>query len=315
MQTNTLRTGLLLILAVTLTDATGGQSPEIGPAPRLWELRAIETLILREEYDIAVNAARELARQTEQLHGPKYLGLADIHGLLGTALRKQGRLPEARIAIEKMLELRKHSLGELAGLSIIALRELAGLHREAGRLDDARKLAEHAKDLVERIPPYETLEATILVELAQVLTAQKNDASARPLLVRALSLQEKSLGGGSAVTNQTMRLLVELHERGGHQEQAESLRKRLTEEPVDPTPRCLFVVPALQTVADMYRRGGDMQTPVELARRSLKVAEEDLGPEDPSTVAVREDLAVIEAAARAAPGKPAAPGAPEGARP
>jgi tetratricopeptide (TPR) repeat protein len=152
MHTKTFRTLLLLTLAATLPDAARGQSAEIGPAPRLWELRAIDTLILQEEYDIAVKAARELARQTEQLHGPKYLGLADIHGMLGTALRKQGRLPEARIAFEKTLELRKHNLGELSGLSIIAMRDLAGLHREAGRLDDARKLAERARDLVERIP-------------------------------------------------------------------------------------------------------------------------------------------------------------------
>ena len=33
------------------------------------------------------------------------------------------------------------------------LRDLAAVHREAGRLDEARRLAERAKEQVERLPP------------------------------------------------------------------------------------------------------------------------------------------------------------------
>lgn len=302
----------LLPVAVTAADTS-----DLRPQVRWWELAAIDSLVAEGECDIAVAGARELARQVEARQGPRYVGLAEIHAAIGRAFRRQSRRDEAIASLDQALELWRHNLGDVATPTLVTLRDLAAVHREAGRLEEARRLAERAKEQVERLPPHESLEAGILVELARVISAQQKDADAEHLLVRALALQDESLGVAHADTLETAQLLVDLYERRRQPDKAAQLRGRLTDETfADRTPRCLRVVPALRLVAEVYRAGGDLQTPVELVRHGLAVTEQELGPDDVNTAVMRDVVADTEAAARGEPpagpaAGPAKPGASE----
>jgi len=254
---------------------------------RWQELAAIDSLITEGECDIAVAGARELARQVEARQGPRYVGLAEIHAAIGRAFRRQSRFDDAIAALGKALELWQHNLGEVSAPTLFSLRDMAAVHREAGRLDEARRLAERAKEQVERLPPHESLEAGILVELARVIIAQQKDADAEHLLVRALALQDEFLAAAHADAVETARL-----------------RGRLSAETSpDTAARCILVVTALRLVADIHRAGGDLRTPVELVRHGLAVTEQEFGPDDPNTAVMRDVVADTEAAAR---GEPAA---------
>lgn len=263
------------------------------------ELTAIDSLITEGECDIAVAGARELARQVEARQGPRYVGLAEIHAAIGRALRRQSRFDDASVALGQALELWQHNLGEVSAPTLFTLRDLAAVHREAGRLDEARRLAERAKDLVERLPPHETLEAGILVELARVIIAQQKDADAEHLLVRALAIQDDFLGAAHADAVETARLLIDLHERRRQPDKAARLRGRLSAETSpDTAARCILVVTALRLVADIHRAGGDLRTPVELVRHGLAITEQEFGPDDPNTAVMRAVVADTEAVAR-----------------
>lgn len=147
-----------------------------------------------------------------------------------------------------------------------------------------------------------------------MIIARQKDADAEHLLVRALALQDESLGVAHADTLETAQLLVDLYERRRQPDKATQLRRRLTDKTfADRTPRCLRVVPALRVVAEIHRAGGDLQTPVELVRHGLAITERELGPDDVNTAVMRDVVADTEAAARGEPpaAVPTKPGASE----
>jgi len=308
---------LLSAAVATLLPAAAADLSALRSQVRWRELAAIDCLITEGECDIATAGARELARQVEARQGPRYVGLAEIHAAIGRALRRQSRFDDAITALGKALELWQHNLGEVSAPTLFSLRDMAAVHREAGRLDEARRLAERAKDRVERLPPHEPLEAGILVELARVIVAQQKDADAEHLLVRALAMQDEVLGAAHADAVETARLLIDLHERRRQPDKAARLRGRLSAETAaDTAARCILVVSSLRIVAEIHRAGGDQRTPVELVRHGLAVTEKEFGPDDPNTAVMRDVVADMEAAVRDAPraGPPAVP-AQQGAGP
>lgn len=299
---------IVVLSAVVATILPAAAADQAAPRSQVrWqELAAIDSLITEGECDIAVAGARELARQVEAQQGPRYVGLAEIHAAIGRARRRQSRFDDAIPALGKALELWQHNLGKVSAPTLFSLRDMAAVHREAGRLDEARQLAERAKDQVERLPPHEPLEAGILVELARVIIAQQKDADAEHLLVRALALQDEFLGAAHPDAVETARLLIDLHERRRQPDKAAPLRGRLSAETsADTAARCILVVTALRIVAEIHRAGGDLQTPVELVRHGLAVTEKEFGPDDPNTAVMRDVVADMEAAVRGAP--PAGP--------
>lgn len=121
----------------TILPAAAADLSALRSQVRWQELAAIDSLITEGECDIAVAGARELARQVEARQGPRYVGLAEIHAAIGRALRRQSRFDDAIAALGKALELWHHNLGEVSAPTLFSLRDMAAVHREAGRLDEA----------------------------------------------------------------------------------------------------------------------------------------------------------------------------------
>ena len=120
--------GCAIALAATLAAAPawasgsgGGASEDAGQSSALDRARGS---IEAENYGLAVERLNTLL--------PAQADNADVHNLLGYALRKQGKLAEAEAAYDRALELDPEHRG--------ALEYKGELHVRRGELDEARDL-------------------------------------------------------------------------------------------------------------------------------------------------------------------------------
>ncbi len=118
---------------------------------------------------------------------------AEIRSMVGSVYRALGRLPEARVHIERARELRLATSGADSPEALFALNNLASLNAEEGRVVEAEAMYRESLATARRVMGPEHLRTlTALNNLAQTLRQLGRPAEAEPLLREALELRMKT---------------------------------------------------------------------------------------------------------------------------
>ena len=148
----------------------------------------------REQFD----TAEALYRRSLNAFRARY---TDRHQYTLTAMNGLGRMywvrgrPEAVELLTRVMDLAAEVLGPDDPGTLAATVDVARIHRDTGRLDDAERLSVGALALAEKIhPPDHPDVSGARVALAQVYNARKKYDQAEPLLKQALERMEARSG-------------------------------------------------------------------------------------------------------------------------
>lgn len=162
---------------------------------------------------------------------------------------------------------------------------------------EAERQFEAALEAAERFPPGDPRLGKSYNNLAAAYYAQENYARAEPLMRRALSLLQESLGPEDAEVAQTMKNLAALYFLQGNADQAETLLKQsLAILEKAHGPNHAYVATVLSNLAGLYQAEDRYQDAEPLLTRSLAIWENLLGSDHPDVARSRELLTQVRAA-------------------
>ena len=164
-------------------------------------------------------------------HMTKYVGVSNIQDqarILGNVYRRHGRYNEALEWYTRALIGYEKVLGADHPGTLTMVNQMASIFENQGQYDIAlewcgRALVGYEKTLGSDHP--DTL--TMVNQMASIFANQGQYGKALEWYGRVLARREKALGAGHPLSQTTIRCLIDLHERTGHTEQAQSLRTRL----------------------------------------------------------------------------------------
>lgn len=162
---------------------------------------------------------------------------------------------------------------------------------------EAERQFEAALEAAERFPPGDPRLGKSYNNLAAAYYAQEDYARAEPLMRRALSLLQESLGPEDAEVAQTMKNLAALYFLQGSTDEAEKLLKQSLAilEKVH-GPNHAYVATVLSNLAGLYQAEDRYQDAEPLLTRSLAIWENLLGADHPDVARSRELLTQVRAA-------------------
>jgi tetratricopeptide (TPR) repeat protein len=263
---------------------------------------------------------RQVVAEREKQFGPAHPKVARSASDLGLLLRNQGERRAAEPWLRRALDIDERALGPDSPLVAEDLENLASVLPEEQALTLYRRAAEHADPVIAarnlaRLAAFEETRGNRAAALAlyrQALTKEESahanhsrlavrltdvaflvePKDAKPLLRRALAIQEKTLGAQHPETATTLGNLVSVLLTTGEVAEAEPLARRALEivERALPAnhPR---IATSATNLAHVLRLKKDYNGARRLYERAVAIDQTVYGPKDPRVVADKRNLA------------------------
>jgi len=207
-------------------------------------------------------------------------------------LYQQGKYADAVPLAKRLLEIRKHTVGEDHPDYAATLNDLGVLYNAQSKYAEAEPLLKRALAIREKaLGPDHPDVAETLNNLAVMYGKQGRYAEAEPLYKRALAIDEKALGPENPGLAPDLNNLAELYHTQGKYAEAEPLYKRalaIFEKALGPDHP--DVATSLGNLAELYRDQGKYAEAEPLYKRSLAIREKTLGPDHPAVALTLHNL-------------------------
>ncbi len=239
-----------------------------------------------------LDRGRELIGET--LEGEPEL-FATLTATMGRVYLKLGRYEDARLLLERSLEVRRAVLGEEDPLVARSRQYLASLYRKTGDLPATEKLLREALEVERRLLPPDDPELVIRFNNLAVLLYEKGDyAAAEELFREVLATRRKLHGEDHPDVVRTLNNLAALFEIRGQYEDAEShYRRGLAIRLELHGPEHWEVARSLYNLAVVLSSREKYVEAEELLRRSLRIRTDLYGRDHPDVALSLSGLAQV----------------------
>jgi CHAT domain-containing protein/Tfp pilus assembly protein PilF len=168
--------------------------------------------------------------------------------------------------------------------TLMYLAMVQGLHMN---LDEALATQARAVQIFDQTSQAPAIEHSMaLTSYGVILSRNGEFAKGKPLIERALLLQEGSLGPTHPIVARTLDSLAELEAKMGHPEEALPLAKRALQIREDRLgPEHPETSASLNTLGNLYWKQGDLQQAAKAFQRALAIVEQSVGPVHPVVAA------------------------------
>lgn len=295
---------LLALLLVFAAAPTVRASPAVGSAaskgPPIagWAVtpEGVQGQIREGRYRDAEDAARELLRQVEQIHGRESLEAARILDLLAEALRLGGKGtdPEALEVCRRAVAIKESTLGPNSLEYALSLHNLGALFLANGRYEEAREPLERALDIRRRSLGDEHPDvARSLMYTALLDLSLGDDHSARPKVERALTILQRSLPAEDPDVARGLNLLASIQYLAGDYNAAGALWERVLNIKLKTLAEDHpSIAECLQNLAAVYGEMGDYDASLQALDRALSIRRRSLGAEHPLVAETLVNIAI-----------------------
>jgi CHAT domain-containing protein/Tfp pilus assembly protein PilF len=210
-------------------------------------------------------------------------------------LNRTGKYDEARLLVERVLEIRERVLGPEHLDVARALTDLAILYFRMGDSAKAEPFFQRARAIREKLLESEHPDvAGSLNNLAILYKTRGDYTRAEPLYQRARAIWEKALGPEHLYVIYSLNNLAILYQLKGDFDKAEPLFQRallILEKTLGPEHP--DVAQALNNLADLYRNRGDYVKAELSFQRALNIREKALESEHPDVAQALHNLATL----------------------
>jgi tetratricopeptide (TPR) repeat protein/CHAT domain-containing protein len=207
----------------------------------------------------------------------------------------QGKYQEAIPLAEKLLAIRKRTLGPEHPDTAASLNDLAELYRAIGAYERAELLFQQALHIDQKVlGPEHPATAVDLNDLAELYQDVGAYDKAEPLYRQALQARQKVLGPEHPATAVSLNNLAELYRAMGAYEKAEPLFQQalhINQKVLGPEHPETAV--NLNNLATLYENMGAYDKAEPLYRQALQIRQKALGPEHLDTAQSLNNLAVL----------------------
>ncbi len=208
--------------------------------------------------------------------------------------REAGRLQEELQLTERVVEVRKRTLGEEHPDTLRSIYSLAISYRDVGRPQEALELAERVVEARKRTLGEEhpnTLRS--MHSLAMIYSMAGRGQEALELVERVVEAMKRTLGEEDPDTLRSMHNLAARYGEAGRRQEELELREQV----VETRKRTLGeehpeTLGSIQNLASSYRDVGRPQEALELIERVVEARKRTPGEEHPSTLGSIQNLAV-----------------------
>lgn len=220
---------------------------------------------------------------------------ASIRETIGSAYDDLGLYPQARLQMERSLELRRRELGAAHPDTLRALDNLGTLLSDQGKFAEAQPFLSEALQGERRVLGMENPETlNTMTNLGLLYQNQGKYAQAEPLLTQSFESRRRLLGEDNPDTLTSMNNLAMLYQSEGNYGRAEPLfvkvveiqRRVLGEE----HPNALY---GMANLAVLYRLEGKYERAEALYIKLMASLGRVLGADHPSTLTITNNLAVL----------------------
>ncbi|MDC0744753.1 serine/threonine-protein kinase [Polyangium mundeleinium] len=214
-------------------------------------------------------------------HDPELLA-ASLQAL-GSALRNQGKLADARAAVDRAITTLSKTLGKDHPSALRARRALALVHQESGALAEAEAESRSILESSERnLPADHPMRRSALFDLARVLTTRGDHAGALPLFQQAYEAQRRARGEDSEQAATCLEAMGRAqHSLGRKKEAIDHYQRSLAIREKTLGADHVSVAGTLVLLAVVRDDEGAHEEAISLVRRALDIREKALGPEHP----------------------------------
>ncbi|TKC99217.1 serine/threonine-protein kinase [Polyangium fumosum] len=214
-------------------------------------------------------------------HDPELLA-ASLQAL-GGALRNQGKLADARAAVDRAITTLSKTLGKDHPSALRARRALALVHQESGALADAEAESRAILESSERnLPAGHPMRRSALFDLARVLTIRGDHAGALPLFQQAYEAGRRARGEDSEQAATCLEAMGRAqHSLGRKKEAIDHYQRSLGIREKTLGADHVSVAGTLVLLAVVRDDEGAHEEAISLVRRALDIREKALGPEHP----------------------------------
>ena len=233
-------------------------------------------------------SAHERALQIrETLGGNQNTEIGESLTHLSRVWISKGEFSKAREMLERAVRIREQNFGSQhvsVAETLMYLGMVKGLQMD---LESALATQARAVQIYNQNPQAPTIEHSMaLTSYGVILSRNGEFAKGKPLIERALLLQEGSLGPTHPIVARTLDSLAELETKMGHPGAALPLAKRALQirenrfGPDHPETSA-----SLNTLGNLYWKQGDLQHAAKSFQRALAIVEQSIGPVHPVVAA------------------------------
>ena len=229
----------------------------------------------------------------EQVFESDHPEVADSLNALAMLASNQGDYERAERFYWQALNIREKTLGPHHPTTAESLNNLSVLYRTLGKYEQAERLLKKALSIHEQsLGSEDPITLNFVINLAKLYAEQRQYEQAEQLLNQALATGERVLEPEHPLIAHNLNLLARLSFEQGNYERAESLWKRSlailektlgSEHPA--------AAERLSDLAELYLAQHRYAEAQSLCQRAFSICE--LGPENPDTITVREQLSRI----------------------
>ena len=227
--------------------------------------------------------------------GPEDAVILFIEHNLATAYRHQGQLHRAELMLERVLAIRRKSLGLDHPDTEATLNQLALVYRRMGRLEKAKELHHEVIESRKRTMGADHA-ATLgsLNDLGTTLRLSGQLQEAVDLLESTLEGRRKLLGGNNRDTLETQYSLASAYRQLGRLHDADKLYSAtICSFEKTETDSELGIVVARNELALTHRAAGQLESAAKLHEECSIEFQRILGPHHPNTLSCLNDLAFV----------------------
>ncbi|MDI1446270.1 serine/threonine-protein kinase [Polyangium sp. 6x1] len=224
---------------------------------------------------------RQAIEQIERVSPPDpELYAASLQGLAG-ALRHQGKLVDARAAVDRAIATLSETLGKDHPSTLLARRMLVVVHQETGALKEAeaesRAIVENSE---QHLPPDHPVRLSALFDLGRILTVRGNHTAALPLLQQAYEGERRKRGEDAEQVATCLEAMGRAHHMLGrtqealdHYQRSLAIRERIF------GADHAVIASTLVLIGIVRDDEGAHEEAISLLHRALEIREKALGPE------------------------------------
>jgi serine/threonine protein kinase/tetratricopeptide (TPR) repeat protein len=220
---------------------------------------------------------------------------ARLMDTMGRVYRSLGLFQQAKLLLEKGLEIRRSLLGEDHLEVSDSLSNLASVLWDRGDYSQAKQYFERSLSIKEKaLGPNDIQVAAVCHNLANVLWSKGDYATAKLLLERSMAIREKVLGPRHPEVTNTMNSLGALYYAMGDYAKAQSYWERtlaIREEVLGPDHP--FLAMTLNNLGTLKKDGGDYVGAKPLLERAIRIQEKSLGSNHPNLAAGLNSLSYL----------------------
>ncbi|MEO0481332.1 MAG: serine/threonine-protein kinase [Planctomycetota bacterium] len=250
-------------------------------------------LAILRRYDEAEPLQRELIQAATQLHGPEHRNTLTARNNLGDVLQAQGDFAGAEQIFAEVLKTRRRVLSDVPGDIAQSEHNLAFVRQRLGKLPEAKEGYDRAVEAMRRLFGEADQRTVIATANRGMLHSQLGEREeAKRDLDTALAGMRRLFGDLHPMTQRVRESLQSLEEpsASGQGVAAEDTagESTSTDEPADE-----MELAELEEAARSSAASGGRREAESLFRRALDRSTDERGADDPATIALREELAVV----------------------